>query len=276
MQRKKTLEKIKRLAAWIGIIVIVGMYLLTLILGLTANENTKGWLMASIVCTVVIPVLIYAMILVMKVLDQRHLTPKIKNIIFDIGKVLVDYDWDEFIRGLGYTEEQVKIIGGAMFHNKAWMELDRGVLNTDECEHLFISNAPEYEKEIRHVFRASGAAIIREEFAIPWIKELKARGYRTYFLSNYSLWMETESAHALDFLPLLDGGVFSHRVKLLKPDAAIYQNLLDKYPEIRPEESVFLDDSEKNVKGAEALGFHTVLVKNHTQAVEDLEKLLSK
>lgn len=70
------MQKFKRIAAWIGIIIILGMYLLTFILGMTANENTRGWLMASIVCTIVVPCLIYGMILVGRVLDQRHLTER--------------------------------------------------------------------------------------------------------------------------------------------------------------------------------------------------------
>ncbi|MCD7884086.1 MAG: hypothetical protein LUI87_10370 [Lachnospiraceae bacterium] len=66
------MNKIKRIAAMIGVIVLVGMYVVTLILGLTASPATQNMLMASIVCTVVIPVLIYAMMLVARVLGSSN------------------------------------------------------------------------------------------------------------------------------------------------------------------------------------------------------------
>ncbi|MCC8044716.1 MAG: hypothetical protein LIP12_04355 [Clostridiales bacterium] len=66
------MNKIKRIAAMIGVIILVGMYVITLILGLTASPATQNMLMASIVCTVVIPVMLYAMMLVARVLGSSN------------------------------------------------------------------------------------------------------------------------------------------------------------------------------------------------------------
>lgn len=66
------MKKLKRILALLGAILLAGMYLVTLTLGLTASPNTKNVLMASIACTVIIPCLIYAMMLIARVLDNRN------------------------------------------------------------------------------------------------------------------------------------------------------------------------------------------------------------
>lgn len=68
------MKKMKRIIAWIGIIVLAGLYLITFLLGIFGNEATKGMLMASIACTVIIPCLMYGMMLLAKNLgkDNEH------------------------------------------------------------------------------------------------------------------------------------------------------------------------------------------------------------
>ena len=66
------MKKMKRILDWIGIIVLAGLYLVTFILGVTGNESTKGLLMASIACTVIVPCLMYGMMLIAKVLGSRN------------------------------------------------------------------------------------------------------------------------------------------------------------------------------------------------------------
>jgi putative hydrolase of the HAD superfamily len=198
----------------------------------------------------------------------------IRNIVFDIGGVLVGFDWPSYISKYGFEPEKEKIISEAVISSPVWKELDRGVWTMEQIEDGFVAAAPQYEEEIRAVFQNSGGCIYRQAYAIPWITSLKERGYHVYFLSNYSEWMEEQTKEALDFLPYLDGGIFSCDVHQVKPDAEIYQSLLKKYPDIQPEESVFLDDLPANVEAARKLGFHGIVVKNQEQAAKELEELL--
>ena len=64
------MKKMKQIMAWIGIIILVALYLITFLLGIFGNEHTKGMLMASIICTVVVPCLMYGMILIARVLSK--------------------------------------------------------------------------------------------------------------------------------------------------------------------------------------------------------------
>jgi len=73
------MQKFKRIAALIGVIFLIGMYVVTLILGLTASPATQNMLMASIVCTVLIPVLLYAMMLIARVLGHSEDEPPAGN-----------------------------------------------------------------------------------------------------------------------------------------------------------------------------------------------------
>ena len=109
----------------------------------------------------------------------------VKNIIFDIGQVLVNYDWRGYIRSLGYEGETAERIGRAMFAAPDWNELDRGVLSTEEVVERFVRNDPAIERELRDAFRRSGETISEREYAVSWVREMKERGFRVYYLSNY-------------------------------------------------------------------------------------------
>lgn len=199
----------------------------------------------------------------------------IKNVIFDIGGVLVGLDWKGYIRKFGFSPEKESAITKALIGGPVWKELDRGVLTMEELLERFMALSPEeYRDDVREVFLKSGAFILKRAYAKQWILTLKEYGYRTYYLSNYSAWMIGESKKALDFLPLLDGGVFSCEVKQIKPDEDIYQSLLTRYPDIVPEESVFLDDTLENIETARRLGFHTIHFRSQEQAETELSQLL--
>lgn len=196
----------------------------------------------------------------------------ITTIIFDIGNVLADFTWKEHFESLGYDEAMVERIAAATVLNQKWNEYDRGVMSDQEILESFIESDPEIEEDIRKVLANVKNIVRRNDYAIPWIMELKAKGYRCLYLSNFSHKAETECAHALDFIPYLDGGILSYQDKVIKPMPEIYQLLIDRY-ELKPEECVFMDDTLRNLEGAEKFGIHTIHFQNQEQAIEALRKL---
>ena len=198
----------------------------------------------------------------------------INTIIFDIGNVLADFTWREQLESLGYSGTLFERIANASILSDAWNEYDRALLSDDEIIQRFVDNDPEIEDDIRRCFASKKGMVTRNDYAIPWIKELKQRGYKVLYLSNFGKSAEIECAEALDFMPYMDGGILSHREKLIKPMPEIYQLLIDRY-ELNPKECVFIDDTEKNLTGASGFGIHTILFKNFEQAKEELEKILS-
>lgn len=197
----------------------------------------------------------------------------IKNIIFDVGNVLVEYNPDGLMRRLGFDEETLQAVNQAVFQNELWNESDRGVLSPEELLEAFIANNPVYEKEIRQVIDAVGDTISLMPYTVEWVKGLKERGYHLYILSNYAEYTYEKTSHKMEFLPYMDGVVFSYRCKLIKPEKEIYEYICETYG-LKPEESVFLDDREDNVQAARNMGMNGIVFENYAQGSETLEQLL--
>ena len=179
----------------------------------------------------------------------------VRAVIFDIGAVLIRFDWESYMEKLFPDAETRAAVTAATWHNADWNELDKGVLTLEEVIALFTENAPDYAAEIRETVLRLGEAPEKQPYAIPWVEELKSAGFQVYFLSNYFEYLIAQAPQVLDFIPHMDGGVFSCREKVTKPDAEIYRRLLERYG-LNAEECVFIDDSPKNVLGAEQLGIH--------------------
>lgn len=196
----------------------------------------------------------------------------IKNIIFDIGNVLAGFSWRDFYISLGYEGEILDRLAAATVKSPVWDEVDRGVWSDEDLVRGFIRNDPTLEPQIRRIFQNIRGIVSRYDYAIPWIRDLHGAGYRCYYLSNFSRKAHAECAEALDFLEYMDGGILSYQDKVIKPDTKIYQLLLTRY-DLRAEECVFMDDTEKNLTQAQALGIHTILFRDREQAVSELEEL---
>jgi putative hydrolase of the HAD superfamily len=196
----------------------------------------------------------------------------IKNIIFDIGNVLVDFCWEEYLNSFHFPDEIAQKIAQATVLDDAWNEFDRGGSEEEELIAGFVRNAPELEKEIRLICKDVHDMLRKRDYAIPWLKELKSMGYGVHYLSNFSRKAERECAHAIDFIPYMDGGILSYREQLIKPDSRIYQLLLDRYHLI-PDECVFLDDKKENCEAAEKMGIYAIPFTTKENAIEELKKL---
>ena len=197
----------------------------------------------------------------------------IKNIIFDIGNVLSDFRWREFIIEKGFDEETADRIGRASVMTDSWYEFDKGVLSEEDVIELFIKNDPEIANEIHKAFDDVTGMVKLKPETFDWLHNLRGRGYKLYFLSNYSYKAVKQCPEATSFIPEMDGGILSYTVKMTKPDKNIYELLLSRY-NLSADECIFIDDTLKNVKAAESLGIHGIQYLNSLQAHKDLENAL--
>ncbi len=196
----------------------------------------------------------------------------IKNVIFDIGNVLTNYRWREFMQDKGYNDEQIERLAKATVYDPAWNEFDRGIYEEEEIYQAFIKNDPEIEDWIRSTFADVNGLVTKRDFAIPWIEDLKSKGYKVYYLSNFSEKADRECSDAIDFIPHMDGGFLSYKVKLIKPDHKFYELLLSTY-NLVAEECVFIDDVQKNIDAAREAGINAIQYKDYEQVKEDLKAL---
>lgn len=200
----------------------------------------------------------------------------IKNIVFDIGMVLVDFRYMDYCRDLGFDEETVHKLVNAMILSPDWNTLDMGIISQEELIERFKNDNPDLEREIAVFWRDLTEIVHSFPSSKKWLSDLKSRGYNIYLLTNYP--EEMFALHCktqFDFLGYADGMVVSSHVKLTKPDSRIYECLLSKYG-INANESIFLDDKAVNTAAAAALGFATITVTDQESAIIELDRLLMK
>jgi len=197
----------------------------------------------------------------------------INTVIFDIGNVLMKFDYMPYIRTLLEDEETVYRVNGAIWRTGCWSDLDRGA-DLDTVYARMLQAEPAYRKEIQLAFENVGQCMFRMDYAIHWIQELKGRGYRVLYLSNYSRYAMQANPDVLDFLPYMDGGVFSCDTGMVKPEEGIYRTLIAKYG-LQPAECVFLDDFAENAEAARKCGMKAIVFKNYEQARRELEQTLA-
>ena len=197
---------------------------------------------------------------------------QLRNVVFDIGNVLADYRWYAFLQDKGFSPEMIDRIAGVSTQNPAWDEFDRGVLSSREVVESFIRLDPEIAAELHRAFDDLSGLLHLFPYSIPWIQRLKSAGYHVYYLSNYSRKAIRDCPEVLEFLPFVDGGIFSCDVKVIKPDPAIYHKLLETFRLI-PEETVFLDDRQENIDGACRAGMKGIRFRSYEQAVQALAQL---
>lgn len=198
----------------------------------------------------------------------------IKNIVFDVGKVLVDYTPAQYVKDRGYTPEEQKVIMQAIFDSPLWQEMDQGIHTTQEALDGYIRNAPSvYRELITDAYSQVQDTIHQMPYAENWVKQWKEKGYHLYVLSNYSEDLYHRTRDKMPFLPYMDGVVFSHQCHLIKPDKEIFRYLCTSYG-LKPEESVFIDDNAENIKAAEEYGMHAIRFLRYEDAARKLEKLL--
>ena len=198
----------------------------------------------------------------------------IRNMVFDIGNVLMDFRWKEYMRSLfGEDETLIQTINQGIWHNGCWAAMDKGEMDGAATLRSAVAFAPQYEKEIKLTLDSVAHAFHKFEYSIPWIQELKRMGLNVYYLSNYSAFSVAANPDVLDFIPYMDGGVFSFEVKAVKPEPEIYRCLCDKY-DLKPEECLFTDDVLANVKGAQACGFQGIVFEGYEKTYPVIMKAL--
>ncbi len=198
----------------------------------------------------------------------------IKNIILDVGMVLVDFCWADVLRELGITGEDFEAVANATVRTQTWNEYDRSAKPDEELLADLKANAPQYADQIQLFWDHMSGMIRQYPYAKPWITSLKERGYHVYILSNYSRrTYELTKDDGLSFLPLADGIVFSFQTGHIKPEKEIYHCLMDKYG-LDPKECVFIDDNAPNLVYPKQIGWSTIQFHDFAQVQKELEELV--
>lgn len=178
----------------------------------------------------------------------------IRNIIFDMGGVLIDWDPDEIIARQMLTAEDACILRREVFDCSEWASMDRGAMTADEGYAAICRRLPErlHNAAARCVYDWWKDPLIPIEGMAALVEEVKCLGYGVYLLSNATSCLH-EYFHRIPGSAYFDGKIVSADWKLLKPQHEIYEKLFERY-DLIPEECFFIDDNPLNIDGARCTG----------------------
>lgn len=196
---------------------------------------------------------------------------KITTIVFDIGQVLVEFHWREYIKTLGFDDKINEALGEATVLSRWWPEVDLGMKEAEYITHMK-EDHPELSNQIDEFWKDTAGLFTTYSYSEPLLKQLKQQGYRIYLLSNFGDTLFHRGVVKMPFRKYVDGEVISYQVKHVKPEPEIYEALC-QWCNVNPEEAVFLDDVQANIDAATRAGFHGICFQNLEQALEELEKL---
>jgi len=200
---------------------------------------------------------------------------KVKNLIFDVGNVLLEYRWNQMLLDYGLSKEEAAVAGPLFFEHDIWKELDLGNLSVEEVICLYEKALPQYAGLIRWFLSNLELMPIPRKDVWEKVRALKQKGYRIYLLSNYNKDFFNIHTKNADFLDDIDGKVVSYQIHKIKPDPAIYEYLLEKY-NLLPEESVFFDDRAENTETAEKLGIRSYTITSKEYLLSVLDEFLQQ
>lgn len=180
----------------------------------------------------------------------------IKNIILDVGGVLIEWEPKVAMKSFGFSDAAIQEINEAIFSPGVWSEEDRSSMNPEQIRAHLIAANPEYASEIGYFYDHANEANWQYDYAKDWIRELKEKGFKVYILSNYGKYLYDKTVNGtLNFLPLVDGTMFSFEAKKVKPEPEIYTALIDRY-ELNADECLFFDDNADNIEMAIKMGLN--------------------
>lgn len=196
-------------------------------------------------------------------------------IILDMGNVLLEWNKDKILQGVSDTKKDYLILDKTIFQSGLWEKLDLGTMSREELVLKVVSMiGSTYQKKVEEVIWnwPSYIDIYREVF--PVLSELKKKGDRIFVLSNTSkVFYDLLDEQLSPLKELLDGFVLSCDIKAIKPDLAMFKEILDKY-QLEPRNCVFLDDIEDNTNAAEKLGIKGYQVKKRSDVVDILKSYI--
>lgn len=177
----------------------------------------------------------------------------IRNILFDMGNVLLRFDRQVFLDRLNVSEEEKQLLLKEVFLSEEWVSMDAGILREETAEPQICARLPKHLHEAVHQLTSCwDQPVLPMEGMRELVQELKAAGYGIYLLSNASVrqhayWPRVPGSE------FFDGTLISADEKVMKPQPEIYRLCMERFG-LKPEECFFIDDVQANIDGAAACG----------------------
>lgn len=197
----------------------------------------------------------------------------IRNVVFDIGQVLLEFDWRSFIAGMDISDKKKEQLAHVTLGNiPHWNEHDRGMADEDFIKKS-LTIEPDIEEELRYYLKYIGTVAKEYDHSVPLMRSLKKHGYGVYLLSNYGVTPFKYARENMKFFDEVDGMIISHEVGVIKPEPRIYEIFFERYGLV-PGECVFIDDRADNIEAAVNIGMSGIVFEEIGQVKKELECML--
>jgi len=199
------------------------------------------------------------------------------NIVFDFGGVLFQWQPHEFIARLlpehAPTAQATHALVGKFFqgYRGDWGEFDRGTIEPATLARRIARRTGLAPAEVRQVIDAVPHELQPIEGSVALLRRLHARGHALHFLSNMPAPYADHLEATHDFIGLFRSGVFSSRVRLIKPEAAIFAHAAQAFG-VAPADTLFIDDVADNTEAASRAGWQAMHFRGSAQCELELSR----
>ncbi len=194
-----------------------------------------------------------------------------KNVIFDVGGVLLDWNPGRILEGYYADAAERAAMRAAIFLHADWLELDRGTLSEPGLLQRVAVRAGRPVPELNNLFEVVRESLQLKADTVALLESLAARRVPLYCLSNMPPGVYAYLRQRFDFWQLFDGIVISGEIQLVKPERAIFEHLLDRYG-LAAADTAFIDDHPANIAAAKALGLRAILFQDAQQCAAALRE----
>ncbi len=193
----------------------------------------------------------------------------VRNIIFDMGNVLMYFDKEKLLFPYLKDENDRKLVIKEVFDSGDWARMDWGEYREEDLADLVCPRLPIHLQEpvrLALVNWYRNIELIPENCQL--VQKLKDKGCRVYLLSNAGFSLEDVYRHDIPAIGIMDGRMISALEGVIKPHDEIYQRLLSKF-NLKAEECFFIDDMEENIEGAMRNGIQGYVFDGDCDALRD-------
>lgn len=180
----------------------------------------------------------------------------IKNIIFDIGNVILNFDIETILPKFTNDKKQQQFIIDNIINSPEWLKnglIDTGYISRQQAIDIVQDRTNHSNDDlISYFWNHYNDYSFIDNRVLNIINNLKNNGYKVYLLSNINL-HTYNSIEQSGLFNIVDGYILSYQVHKIKPFIGIYNELINKY-NIKTNESLIIDDNINNVKTANKLG----------------------
>lgn len=178
----------------------------------------------------------------------------IKNIVFDMGNVLLAYAPEEYIKTVTKDEAAAHAVLKELFCSEEWGMLDAGTITEEEAVARVTARIPQYAETVQQAMDGWHSDLTPIPGMPELVAQLKKKGYGIYLLSNTSMRF-FRFQEQVEMFHSFDGFIASAKEKMVKPDKKIYELLCCRYG-LNASECLFVDDMQANIDGAVRAGLH--------------------